>query len=184
MKKVFVLFALVFSITISAQNRQLLLKAAVVNANAKDTFLLRDSTLAHIYYDAESDSMLIAGLKGQFGMTQADVDYMRNQLKNYKPHTWSADSIKNAVIVPAAAIPGQALSTKKATKAWTSYFKTHPGGYYEVSTPVFSKDGMYAIVYTSFQCGANCGNGGATLYHWENGNWKPVKNLFAWEKAR
>lgn len=184
MKKLFVLFALIFSVAVSAQNRQSLLKAAALNANAKDTFLLRDSAMAHIYYDHESDSSLIAGLKGQFGLNQADVDYMQNQLKNYKAHCWTSDSIKGAVIVPASAIPASGVKPKKAAKSWAAYFKTHSGGYYEISNPVFSKDGTYAIVYTAFQCGANCGNGGATLYHWENGNWKPVKNLFAFEKGR
>lgn len=182
MKRILTLL-LLFTVSVSfAQNRSALLKAAVSHANAKDTFLLRDSTLAHIYYDSESDSMLIAGLKGQYGLTQADVEYMRNQLKNYKAHTWSSDSISGAVIVPSANVPAPALSTKKAGKAWAAYFSKYKGGYYEVSTPVFSKDGTYAIVYTAFQCGAKCGNGGATLYHWENGAWKPVKNLFSWEK--
>jgi hypothetical protein len=184
MKKICLFFFLSICISLSAQNRQALLKAAAIHANAKDTFLLRDSCLTHIYYDFESDSMLVAGLNGQYGLTQADVDYMLLQLKNTKPHTWSADSISGAVIVPASVVPAHAIKPKKAAKAWAAYFKKYNGGYYEISAPIFSKDGTYAIVYTGLQCGSNCGNGGATLFHWENGQWKPVKNLYAFEKSR
>lgn len=185
MKRLFTLTLLLLATIAFAQSRESLLKAALVNSNAGDsTFLLRDSVMAHIYYDAESDSMLLAGLKDVPGLTAADAEYMAAQLKNYKPHTWSKDSISGAVIVPSSAVPSQALSPKKSAKAWTNYFASHKTGFYEVSAPVLSKDGTYAIVNVSFQCGANCGNGGATLYHWENGHWKPVKNFFSWEKAR
>ncbi|MDQ3112262.1 MAG: hypothetical protein M3R17_20445 [Bacteroidota bacterium] len=178
----FFLFA-VTTITVSAQTRQSLLSAALKNSNASDTaFLMRDSVLAHIYYDAESDSMLLADLKKQKLITQEDVVYMSAQLKGYKPHTWTADSIPNAQIVPSSKTPPPAISFKKSVKIWSAYFKTYKSGYYDVSEPIFSKDGTMAIVYVSFQCGASCGNGGATLYKFEKGVWKPVKNLFSWEK--
>jgi hypothetical protein len=183
MKKLLPLLLLLLSLGATAQTRSSLLKAALVNSNAGDsTFLLRDSVLAHIYYDAESDSMLLADLKTQPGITAGDIEYMRMQLKSYKPHTWTCDSIAGAVVLPSSATPPPSLSPKKAKKAWTTYFAAHKTGYFEVSEPVFSKDGTYAIVYVAMQCGAGCGNGGATLYHWEKGQWKPVKNLFAWSK--
>ncbi|HEU4718850.1 MAG TPA: hypothetical protein VFU15_13495 [Bacteroidia bacterium] len=181
MKKLFLFTLVLFSVAVNAQTRQSLLKSALVNSTAGDTFLLRDSVLAHIYYDAESDSMLLAGLKYD-GLSQADADYMRAQLMNYRPHTWTKDSITGAVIVPSSAVPSAALEPKKSAKAWSKYFETHNKGYYEVSEPVFSRDGMYAVVYVAFECGANCGNGGATLYHFENGEWKPVSNLFSYNK--
>jgi hypothetical protein len=183
MKKLFVFAVLLISISVSAQSRQSLLAAALKNSNASDSsFLMRDSVLAHLYYDAESDSMILADLKSQRFITAEDVIYMRAQLNAYKPHCWTSDSIPHAQIVPSAKTPKSALNLKKSTKAWTDYFGLYKSGYYEVSEPVFSKDGSMAIVYVSFQCGAMCGNGGATLYKFEKGNWKPVKNLFSWEK--
>jgi hypothetical protein len=183
MKKFLVYFFAISAITVSAQTRESLLSAALKNSNASDSvFLMRDSVLAHFYYDAESDSMQLADLKRQKLITQEDLVYMTAQLKNFKPHTWTADSIPHAQIVPSAKTPPAAVSFKKAVKAWTAYFNSYKSGYYDVSEPIFSKDGNLAIVYVSFQCGANCGNGGATLYKFENGAWKPVKNLFSWEK--
>ena len=183
MKKTFLLFALAISITAFSQDRKSLLSAALKNSNASDSsFVLRDSVVAHLYYDAESDSMLIADLKAQKIITATDADYMRAQLKNFKPHLWSADSISHSNIVSSSKTPAAGLSFKKSVKAWKDYFQLYKTGYYEVSEPVFSKDGNLAIVYVSFQCGSNCGNGGASVYKFEKGQWKPVKNCFSWEK--
>jgi hypothetical protein len=183
MKKFLFLIFTISTLAVSAQTRQSLLSAALKNSNASDTaFLLRDSVLAHIYYDAESDSMLLADLKKQKLISQEDVVYMTAQLHGYKAHTWTADSIPNAQIVPSSKTPRAGISFKKSVKIWTAYFETYKSGYFDVSEPIFSKDGTMAIVYVSFQCGANCGNGGATLYKFEKGAWKPVKNLFSWEK--
>ena len=183
MKKIFFFFAFVISVTSFSQDRKSLLAAALKNSNASDSsFIMRDSVLGHLYYDSESDSMLLADLKSQKYITQADVDYMRAQLNNYKPHLWTADSVQHATIIPTAKTPAMGLSVKKSVKAWSEYFEIYKSGYYEVSEPVFSKDGTMAIVYVSFQCGSNCGNGGATLYKYDKGMWKPVKNCFSWDK--
>ncbi|MBI3512195.1 MAG: hypothetical protein HY064_16165 [Bacteroidetes bacterium] len=183
MKKFILLVFCFAAVSLFSQDRKSLLQAALKNSNSGDsTFLLRDSVLAHLYYDAESDSLLLAGLSDQAGLSKSDIDYMRAQLQHYSAHCWSADSVKNAVIVSSAVTPAAALSPKKLAKAWNNYFSTHKTGYFEMSEPVFSKDGTYAVVYVGFQCGGNCGNGGATLYHWEKGMWKPVKNCFAFEK--
>ena len=183
MKKVFLLIALSISITSFSQDRKALLSAALKNSNASDSaFILRDSVLSHLYYDAESDSMLLADLKSQKLITADDVTYMSAELKNIKAHTWSADSISHATIIPSSQTVAAGMSFKKSTKAWTNYFKIYKSGYYEVSEPIFTKDEMMAVVYVSFQCGSNCGNGGATLYKYEKGVWKPVKNCFSWVK--
>ena len=183
MKKYFIFAAVLISISISAQSRQALLATALKNSNASDSsFLMRDSVIAHFYYDAESDSMELADLKSQKLITQADVVYMTAQLNAYKPHLWTSDSIPHSKIIPSSKTPSATVSFKKSTKAWTDYFGLYKSGYYEVSEPIFTKDGNMAIVYVSFQCGAMCGNGGATLYKFEKGAWKPVKNLFSWEK--
>jgi hypothetical protein len=183
MKKFLFLIFTISSLAVSAQTRQSLLSAALKNSNASDTaFLLRDSVLAHIYYDAESDSMLLADLKRQKLISQEDVVFMTAQLQAHKPHLWTADSIPNAQIVPSSKTPRAGITFKKSVKVWSAYFQTYKSGYYDVSEPIFTKDGTMAIVYVSFQCGANCGNGGATLYKFEKGAWKPVKNLFSWEK--
>ncbi|CAN5358176.1 hypothetical protein BH09BAC5_BH09BAC5_02180 [soil metagenome] len=183
MKKALLFLAITIAISVSAQTRQSLLSAALKNSNAGDSsFLVRDSVLAHFYYDAESDSMILADLKREKYITSEDAVYMTAQLNGYKPHLWTKDSITNAKVIASAKTPPAALSYKKSVKAWSNYFKLYKNGYYDVSEPVFSKDGNLAIVYVSFQCGAQCGNGGATLYKFENGNWKPVKNLFSWSK--
>ncbi len=183
MKRIFILLFLSSTVFASAQSRKALLSAALKNSNASDTsFVLRDSVVSHLYYDAESDSMLIADLKAQKVITPADADYMRAQLKNLKPHLWSADSIPHSNIVPSSKTPAAGLSFKKSVKAWGDYFQFYKTGYYEVSEPVFSKDGNLAIVYVSFQCGSNCGNGGASVYKYDNGQWKPIKNCFSWQK--
>ncbi len=183
MKKLFIFALILISIGATAQSRQSLLSAALKNSNASDSsFLMRDSVLAHFYYDAESDSMELADLKFQKLISVADVGYMTAQLKTYKPHLWTKDSIPHAQIVPSGKTPPAALSFKKSVKAWTDYFGLYKSGYYEVSEPIFTKDGNMAIVYVGFQCGAMCGNGGATLYKFVKGEWKPVKNLFSWEK--
>ena len=183
MKRFLCLSFVLLSLSLFSQSRQSLLSAALKNSSPGDSsFLLRDSVLAHIYYDAESDSILLSGLKDVPGLTQADADYMRMQLQHYRAHCWTADSIPNTVIVPSSAVPAAALSAKKSAKAWTKYYATYHYQYFEMSEPVFSKDGMYAIVYTAQQCGSNCGNGGATLFHFEKGQWRPVKNLFSFSK--
>jgi hypothetical protein len=183
MKELLVFLFISSAIVLNAQSRQSLLSAALKNSNASDSaFYLRDSVLAHISFDAEADSILLADLKRENFITAQDLAYMTAQLKAYTPHAWTPDSILHAVIVPSKQTPPAAASFKKSVKAWTAYFETHKSGYYEVSEPIYTKDGNMAIVYTSFQCGANCGNGGATLYKFEKGAWKPVKNLSAWEK--
>ncbi len=183
MKHIFFFLFAFGTISVSAQTRESLLSAALKNSNASDTaFFMRDSVLAHFYYDAESDSMILADLKRQNYISQADVVFMTAQLNAYKPHTWTSDSIPHAQIVPSSKTPPAAASFKKSVKAWRAYFASYKSGYFDVSEPIFSKDGMMAIVYVSFQCGANCGNGGATLYKFEKGTWKPIKNLFSWEK--
>ncbi|HTL82717.1 MAG TPA: hypothetical protein VL651_13480 [Bacteroidia bacterium] len=183
MKKLFIILCCFIAATSYSQDRKSLLSAALKNSGSGDsTFFMRDSVLAHLYYDAESDSMLLAGLKDQPGITSADISSMMMQLKKYSAHCWTADSIPGATIISSALLPSAGMSTKKSTKSWKTYFTTHSKGFFEVSEPVFSTDGSYAIVYVSQQCGGNCGNGGATLYHWEKGMWKPVKNLFSFEK--
>ncbi|HET6991815.1 MAG TPA: hypothetical protein VFJ43_10845, partial [Bacteroidia bacterium] len=111
MKKLFIFAFILTSIGISAQNRQSLLSAALKNSNANDSaFYMRDSVLAHFYYDAESDSMILADLKSQKLITAADVAYMTAQLTGYKPHCWSADSIPHSQIIPSSKTPGAALN--------------------------------------------------------------------------
>jgi hypothetical protein len=179
MKKIFLFIALCFGLTIQAQDTRSLLLAAVKSSNAADTFLLRDSILQHFYSDWESDSILIAGLKSESYLTPADIDFMLQQARSNKKQTWTKDSIAGAVVLPSKGLP-TSFNAKKAAKQWTKYFSKHKGGYYEVSKPVFSKDGKTAIVYVGFRCGSKCGNGGAALYRWENGQWKLEKNLFSW----
>lgn len=183
MKKTFLVFILAcLSLTIFAQDKSSLLKSALINSTAPDTFLLKDSVLCQISGDADTDSLILADLVRNKYIEQSDADYMKAQMKNFKSHVWTNDSIKNARVIPAAVLPAKGLKPKKATKAWGAYFKNHKSGYYEVSTPLYSRDGKYAVVYVAFQCGANCGNGGATLFKYENGQWKPVKNLNSWRK--
>jgi len=183
MKKI-VLAALlsVFSFAVFAQSRQQLLKTAILNANASDTFLLRDSVLCYFSGDVDSDSSFFNDMvRGKF-ITSDDVVYMKQQLGRNDHTVWTKDSIAGAVVQASSTLPSSALSAKKAAKAWKAYFKLHSNGFFEVGKPLFSKDGNTAIVYTAFQCGANCGNGGATLFQYKNGKWISAKNIYSWRK--
>ncbi len=182
MKKLFFILSLVISFTSFAQGRAELFRAAVSNASASDTFMLRDSVLCYFTGDADSDSSFLYDLVREKFITNDDVVFMRSQLKNDQKTMWAKDSIAGAVIVPSAQCPSNALSAKKAAKAWKSYFKSHQKGFYEVGKPLFSKDGNSAVIYTSFQCGAKCGNGGATLFQKKNGKWVAVKHIYSWRK--
>lgn len=166
----------------SAQSRASLMKTALLNANASDTFLLRDSVLCYLSGDADSDSSFLNDMvRGKF-ITADDMGYMRQQLKNNQHTLWTKDSIAGAVVLQSSTLPSSALSAKKATKAWKGYFAKHNHGFYEAGKPLYSRDGKTAIVYTAFQCGAQCGNGGATLFQWKNDSWVATKNIYSWRK--
>ncbi len=184
MKKISILITIIaaFAIQGYSQSRTTLLKTALQNATAPDTFLLRDSVMCYLSGDADGDSSFLNDLvRGNF-ITSGDMAYMRQQLNKNEHALWSKDSIAGAVVLASAILPNSALSAKKAKKAWTAYFKKQNHGFFEVSKPLMSKDGMSAIVYTAFQCGAMCGNGGATLFQWKNGKWVAVKNVYSWRK--
>lgn len=184
MKKFSILIIVIaaFAVQGFSQSRASLMKTALLNATAPDTFLLRDSVMCYLSGDVDSDSSFLYDLvRGKY-ITMSDMSYMRQQLNVNERQLWTKDSIQGAVVLLSSTLPNSALSAKKATKAWTTYFKTHKNGFYEVGKPLMSKDGMSAIVYTAFQCGAKCGNGGATLFQWKNGKWVAVKNVYSWRK--
>lgn len=182
MRYIITLWLTLFAVLCQAQSRASLLKTAVLNANASDTFLLRDSVLCYFSGDPDSDSIFFGDMvRGKF-ITNDDVAFMKQQLAKNDHAVWTKDSIAGAVVLPSSALPSSALSAKKATKAWKAYFEKHKSGFYEVGKPLFSRDGKTAIVYTAFQCGVKCGNGGATLFQYKNGNWVAVKNIYSWRK--
>src|SRR5687767_4854404 len=126
MKKFTFLFAFVVVIAAAAnaQSRSSLMKTALLNATAPDTFLLRDSVMCYLSGDVDGDSSFLNDLvRGKF-ITTDDMSYMRQQLNKNDHKLWSKDSIPGAVVLTSAALPNSALSAKKATKAWTAYFKT------------------------------------------------------------
>jgi hypothetical protein len=183
MKKFTIIFLLaILSVPAFAQSRSSLMKTALLNATAPDTFLLRDSVMCYFSGDPDSDSIFFGDMvRGSF-ITNDDVAYMKNQLAKNNHSVWTKDSIAGAVILASATLPSSALSAKKATKAWKGYFALHKNGFFEAGKPLMSKDGNTAIIYTAFQCGANCGNGGATLFQFKNGKWVSVKNIYSWRK--
>lgn len=153
-----------------------------MNATAPDTFMLRDSVLCYFTGDVDSDSLFFNDLvRGKY-ITNDDVSFMKSQLMKNNHNVWTKDSIAGAVILQSTGLPPSALSAKKATKAWKGYFAMHKTGFYEVSKPLMSRDGKTAIVYTAFQCGVTCGNGGATLFQWKTDKWVAVKNIYSWRK--
>lgn len=184
MKKISILILVIafFAIKGYSQSRPSLLKTALLNATAPDTFLLRDSVLCYLSGDVDGDSSFLNDLVRNKFISSDDMQFMRQQLAKNNHTVWTKDSIANAVVLPSSTLPASALSAKKATKAWTAYFKLHNQGYYEVAKPLMTRDGKSAIVYTSFQCGAKCGNGGATLFQWKNEKWVAVKNIYSWRK--
>lgn len=183
MKKLTLLFVFAaLSVAGFSQSRALLLKTALLNANASDTFLLRDSVMCYFSGDPDSDSIFFGDMvRGNF-ITKDDVAFMKQQLAKNNHTVWTKDSIAGAVVLSSTTLPSSALSAKKATKAWKGYFELHKNGFFEAGKPLLSKDGNTAIMYTAFQCGANCGNGGATLFQFKNGKWVSVKNIYSWRK--
>ncbi len=182
MKTRLIVFFILIALSAVGQNRSLLLKTALLNATAPDTFMLRDSVLCYFSGDADSDSSFFNDMvRGKF-ITTDDVVYMKQQLNKNEHRVWTKDSIAGAVVLASTTLPSSALSAKKATKAWKAYFKLHNQGYFEAGKPLMSRDGNTAIMYTAFQCGANCGNGGATLFQIKNGKWISVKNVYSWRK--
>jgi len=181
-KKYALIISLLIAVSASAQSRGSLMKTALQNATAPDTFLLRDSVLCYFSGDADGDSSFLNDLVRNKFITSDDMNFMRKQLATNTHTVWTKDSIANAVVLTSATLPASALSAKKASKAWSAYFKMHNSGYYEVGKPLMSTDGMSAVVYTAFQCGAKCGNGGATLFQWKNEKWVAVKNVYSWRK--
>lgn len=177
-----IILVLALNLGLKGQTSKDLLKTALINSTAPDTFLLRDSALCMISGDLDTDSIILSDLSMKGIITTADVVYMKKQLSSGAKFVWNGDSIRNATVVNSKVTPGKGLSSKKATKAWGKYFGVHKKGYYEVSKPIYSSDGNLAIVYVAFHCGVQCGNGGATLYKRENGVWKPVRNLNSWTK--
>jgi hypothetical protein len=132
--------------------------------------------------NAEGDSLLIDGLKKEPYLTAADIAYMHQQCKENRSGIWTAETAGDVSLLPVTETPATGLSPKKATKAWTKYFKTHTAGFYELSRPVYSKDGNTAVICVNFQCGVYCGNGGAYVFRLLNGEWKAVKNCYSWKK--
>jgi hypothetical protein len=177
-----IILVLALNFGLHGQTSKDLLKTALINSTAPDTFLLRDSALCMISGDFDTDSIILNDLNKKGIITTADVAYMKKQLSSSAKFVWNGDSIRNATVVNSKVTPSKGLSSKKAAKAWGKYFGVHKKGYYEVSKPIYSTDGNMAIVYVAFHCGVQCGNGGATLYKKENGVWKPVRNLNSWTK--
>lgn len=183
MKKMFLAAVLTFPffLSLKAQSPDPAAFVSAILSSDKDStkaFLLRDSALTHFYPDWESDSTLLAGLKNELG---ADADYMLKQRMEFRPATWDVSKMKGAVLLNETYLK-KTFSGKKAVKNWEKYYAEHKAGYYEISTPVFSRDGKTAVVYMAYLCGVTCGHGGASLYRYENGKWNEVRSLFSWIK--
>jgi hypothetical protein len=160
-----------------------LYNAAVQNAGATDKSYISPRIVPYLHDDYEGDSLLIEGLKNENYLTTTDIAYMHLQIKKNRAGMWQKDSMPNdAKLLPPGQAPATGLSPKKATKAWTNYFKKYPVGFYELSQPVFSKDGNVAVICVNFQCGVYCGNGGAYVFRLLNGQWTAVKNCYSWKK--
>jgi hypothetical protein len=183
MKNYFSFFAfLLLALMPSSASHIPLYKAAVLNAGANEKSLVNPRIVPFLHDDYEGDSLLIDGLKNEKYLSAEDITYMHMQLKNNRTGIWTADSLGDLKLLPAGEAPAAGLSPKKSTKAWTNYFKKHDVGFYEISRPVLSKDGMTAVLCVNFQCGVYCGNGGACVFRLQEGVWKAVKNLYSWKK--
>lgn len=179
MKRLLFLFFLA-PLALPAQNDDVyaVVNAALDYAKVKPEYYLRDSALLHFYYDAESDSMLLAGMKDD--LSPAERDAMLKQALSPTGLIWDGTKLKaTCKIVPDAEVK-KTFKGRKQEKNWVKYYKTHSAGYYEISAPVFSADHKTAIVYVAQHCGANCGFGGATLFRLKEGKWEAEKNLFSW----
>lgn len=184
MKKYFAFAGLfLFCLIQIATDRTSLYNAAVQNAGATDKSYISPRMVPFLHDDYEGDSLLIEGLKSESYLNAADITHMHQQIKKNRAGMWHKDSLGNdSKILPPGQAPSAGLSPKKATKAWTNYFKKYPVGFYELSQPVFSKDGTVAVICVNFQCGVYCGNGGAYVFRFLNGQWTAVKNCYSWKK--
>lgn len=159
-----------------------LYKAAVLNAGANEKSIVSTRIVPFLHDDYEGDSLLIDGLKNEKYLTADDIAFMHKQIKGNRSGNWTADSLGDLKLLAAKEAPSAGLSPKKSTKAWTNYFKKYAVGFYELSRPIFSKDGNTAVICVNFQCGVYCGNGGAYVFRLQDGEWKAVKNCYSWKK--
>lgn len=181
MKKLTILLLLLAGVSrLHAQQTETMdfVRAAIALENdTMKTYYLRDSAAAHFYPDWESDSMLLEGLVKEIG--KAEVAHLLKQRRELKNSTWKAQSPNGAMILDESYLK-KTFKGKNKTKNWETFYSTHKAPYYEVSQPLFTSDKKYAVVYIALQCGVNCGHGGASLYVFEDGKWKIVRNIFSW----
>jgi hypothetical protein len=71
---------------------------------------------------------------------------------------------------------------KPSSEAWWRFHSAFPGsvGLMSVSLPGYTASGDIAVVYTSFQCGALCGNGEYIYLHRVKGRWQILVRLRVW----
>ena len=86
--------------------------------------------------------------------------------------------LKSAKIVPSKDI--EEIFAKNGW--WDEFYRRYPGsrGFVEFTTPVFSADGLEALVYLSHSCGGLCGTGWVIHLSRVQGEWRIVDRQMLW----
>lgn len=105
-------------------------------------------------------------------------DYINTQAKKKKRFTINPNKLARQVKI----IPAEILDAwiKETGDYWDKVHKQY-GNYVTLSNPVFSKDGMVAVIKFAYHCGWLCADGATyILQRQANGKWKIVGITDMW----
>jgi hypothetical protein len=114
-----------------------------------------------------SSSYVIRYLNEDTLLSQQDVRFIKYNVKNSPPSTWTR------LIFPHAIISDRNELLRKNENAWKSAATT---AYFELSLPYFNKRNDKCVIYYSFYCGWLCAESSLRLYKKIKGHWIFVKN--------
>ncbi|HXB12920.1 MAG TPA: hypothetical protein VNZ45_13115 [Bacteroidia bacterium] len=107
-----------------------------------------------------------------------DVLFLRKQLLDSRTREWMAsDNVWGATIVP----QGEILEySRKGSAGWDKFHKKYGKGFFVYSYPVFSVNGMKAVLAKSYHTNGKGNYGSIYLYENLKGKWKVVKTYSTW----
>jgi hypothetical protein len=111
--------------------------------------------------------------KRQYGMesitlTESEIEFAQNILKASESFKWAKNIFPYADIVDSS----QYFSEfRKAALNGTNRGKAK-SGYWSLSVPAFFRNGQFAILYSLYFCGSDCGHYELTLFKNENNHWQ------------
>jgi hypothetical protein len=116
----------------------------------------------------EIDSILVAE-------DSIAIEQQTAQIRNLN---WDTSLINNAVFIGKADIK---RAFKESTRdAWKSFYDKYGGGYYQMSIPLFTKDGAYCIINFWQTCGVLIGEGQIFILKREASRWVLYRKIGTW----